>query len=111
MDAGLCSDEEVVRKICDQLAAAKGKSLTAASSTSAKPEDIATTRKLDQAVGLGQSDGRALTDVIAKFEQPGALGSRAQAVVDHTTFEVKVTAEQRDAEKVSDLADVTLDEP
>ena len=102
MDAGLCSDEDKVKKVCDQLATAKGKNLSSAAGRSSNQADepvVLTTRKLDQAVGLGQSDGRALTDVIAKFEQPGALGSRAQAVVDHTTFEVKVTAEQRDAEK------------
>ena len=50
-----------------------------------------------KAVGLGQDDGKALTDAYARqqaVDAPGGIGSRATLVVDHSTFEVKITAEQ-----------------
>ena len=52
---------------------------------------------LPKAVGLGQDDGKALTDAYARqqaVDAPGGIGSRATLVVDHSTFEVKITAEQ-----------------
>ncbi len=88
----MVSSEDQGRLVCKALAQ------RAAGGADAPPKEApAASRRLAEAVGLGDHDKRALTDVsILKI---GADKDRQTLVVDHTAIAQKVTTEERNAEK------------